>query len=214
MRLIKNKPIDIGEVLDDAKPIGIIHAGAHLAEELPLYQERGIDNRCWIEADPVIFQKLIQILPQRDVALNMAVCDEDKILEFYLMDNGQSSSLLVPTLHLNRYPDIKQSGTIKVFGRKFDTLINEGFINLSQYDFLYMDLQGAEFKALLGFEEYIKNIKYIMSEVNYEELYSGCTLIDKFDAYLANFGFVKQWATIHEAVGWGDAYYKRIKDGI
>jgi len=38
-------------------------------------------------------------------------------------------------------------------------------------------------------------------------------LIDDFDRYLLELGFEKQWATIHEAVGWGDAYYKRQEHG-
>ena len=210
MRLIKNKPIDIGEVLDDAQPRGIIHAGAHLAEELPLYVERNINNRCWIEANPVIFLKMKEIVPHSDAMLNVAVTDEDAILEFNLMDNGQSSSLLKPKTHLERYPDIKPLGVIRVVGRKFDTLIETNFLDISKYDFLYMDLQGAEYKALKGFEKHIGSINYIMAEVNYEEVYSGCTLIDEFDAYLGGLGFEKQWATIHESVGWGDAYYKRI----
>lgn len=209
MRLIKNRPIDIGEVLSDAKPKGVIHAGAHLAEELPIYLEHGVCNRCWIEANPVIFAKMKEIVPPEDEVINVAVTDEDAILEFNLMDNGQSSSLLRPKTHLTRYPNIKPSGVIQVKGRRLDSLAEYRLLDIMRYDFLYMDLQGAEMKTLRGFTKYIGRINYIMAEVNYEEVYEGCTLIDEFDAYLLKLGFIKQWATIHESVGWGDAYYKR-----
>lgn len=210
MRLIKNKPIDIGEVLVDAKPKGIIHAGSHIAEELPIYVKHNINNRCWIEANPVIFAKMKEIVPSEDDTINVAVTDEDAIMDFNLMSNGQSSSLLKFKTHLTRYPKIKPSGVIKVEGRKFDSLIDYRLLDIKKYDFLYMDIQGAEYKALKGFKEYIHNINYILSEVNYEELYEGCMLIGEFDKYLLDLGFVKQWATIYESVGWGDAYYKKV----
>jgi FkbM family methyltransferase len=210
MRLIKNKPIDLGEVLLDAKPRGVIHAGAHLAEELPIYIKHNVNNRCWIEANPYIFSKMKEIVPPEDDTINVAVTDEETTLDFNLMSNGQSSSLLPFKTHLTRYPKIKPSGIIRVEGRKFDSLIDCGLLDIEKYDLLYMDLQGAEFKALKGFTKYIHKIKYILSEINYEELYEGCMLINDFDKYLLDLGFVKQWATIHESVGWGDAYYKRV----
>ena len=209
MRLIKNKPIDIGEVLDDAKPIGVIHCGAFMAEELPIYESHGVRNRCWIEADPENFEQLKKIVPPTDVLLNVAVYNKDTMLPFIVLNNGASSSLLEPKLHLDRYPTIKPTKVIKVVGRKLDTLIDEGFIDIKKYDFLYMDLQGAEELAICGFEKHIDKIKYILAEINYEELYEGCMLAQEFERYLQILGFKLQWATKHEAVGWGDAYYKR-----
>ena len=211
--IIRNKPIDIGAVLDDAKPKGVIHCGANIAEELYLYEERGIDNVCWIEADPRTYEKLQSVLSNRkeDVIINAAVSDHNGMSDFYVMDNdGASSSLLMPTGHLVKYPTIKHTEKIKVLARTLDSLIFEGSIAIKNHDFLYMDLQGSEYFALKGFENNIKHIKYILSEINYEEIYQGCVLVDEFDEYLSGLGFIKQWATIHETVGWGDAYYKRV----
>jgi hypothetical protein len=126
------------------------------------------------------------------------------------MDNGASSSLLYPKTHLSRYPTIKVAGEKPIRGCKLDTLVKEELIDMGKYDFLYMDLQGAEYLALLGFEDNLKYINGILCEINYEELYEGCVMVDKIDNYLIEHGFIKQWATIHETVGWGDAYYKRV----
>ena len=215
--IIRNKPINISDVLDDAKPRGIIHCGAFLAEELPIYESHGIKNVCWIEADPNTFNELKKILVNRDndVLINVAVCDKNEVKPFYVMDNGASSSLLKPTGHLDKYPTVKYTNEINVIGRKLDSLVSDGLINMERYDFLYMDLQGGEFLALRGFERNICDINYILAEINYEELYEGCMLIDDFDRYLWENGFEKQYATIHETVGWGDAYYKRhIPKGV
>jgi len=208
--LIKNKPINISEVLDDAKPKGVIHCGAFIGEELPIYQSHGINNRCWIEADPDTFTELKEIIPQDDVALNVAVSNYVGVGSFVVMNNGASSSLLAPKRHLDFYPEIQPIKEIWVDVRTLDFLVECGRIDMSKYDFLYMDLQGGEMDALKGFEEHIDEINFILAEINYEELYEGCALIDEFDAYLKERGFEKQWATIHEAVGWGDAYYKRV----
>lgn len=208
MRLIKNRPIDLAEVLTDAKPKGVIHCGAHLAEESPIYRSHNV-NVCWIEANPSIYNKMKILIPDVDESINVAVTDDEGLVDFNLMSNGQSSSLLRFKTHLTRYPNIKPSGVIQVEGKRLDSLIDSGLLDISKYDLLYMDLQGAEIKALKGFAKHIHNINYIVSEVNYEELYEGCTLIDEFDAYLLKLGFVKQWATIYESVRWGDAYYKR-----
>ena len=211
MKLIKNEPINISTVLDDAYPYGIIHCGANEAEELSTYESHGIRHRCWIEPDPESFAKLKDILTENDELINVAVCDRDAMMPFIVMNNGASSSLLEPKLHLKKYPTVRPTKIIKVIGRKLDTLIDLGLIDIDKYDFLYMDIQGAEMMALKGFEKHIDKINYILSEVNYEEVYEGCTLIDEFDDYLKRLGFEKQWATIHESVGWGDAYYKRQK---
>jgi FkbM family methyltransferase len=208
--LIRNKPIDIDAVLANAKPRGVIHCGAFEAEELPLYQKHGIANRCWIEADPDRARELKKIVPKEDIVIGLAVANWNGNGQFTVMDNGASSSLLVPKKHLEYYPDIKPVKDIKVDVRTLDFLVGCGAINMDKYDMLYMDLQGGEWLAIDGFRENIKNINYILSEINYEELYAGCMLINEFDEILRGFGFEKQWATIHETVGWGDAYYKRV----
>jgi len=99
---------------------------------------------------------------------------------------------------------------VTVQGRTLDSLIDDGTIDIDLYDFVLMDLQGAEYYALKGFEKYIHMINYLVAEINYEELYAGCMLVDDFDKYLEQLGLVKQWATQFDSVGWGDAYYKRV----
>jgi FkbM family methyltransferase len=209
--LYEDVPIDIAEVLADAHPKGVIHVGAFMGEELPLYVNAGVEHRCWIEADPVTFNKLKQNIPKTDLALNFAIGDKNASVAFTRMTNGASSSLLTPYLHLYKYPDISISGGMRVRGRTLDRLVDDGIIDMSLYDMLLLDIQGAEGMAINGFVKHIDKINYIVSEVNYEELYDGCILIDEFDKLLLDLGFEKQWATIHITVGWGDAYYKRTK---
>lgn len=213
--LIDNKPLDIGMVLANAKPRGVIHCGAFMGEELSLYQDNGVKHRCWIEASTESFKLLKKNIPPEDVALNFAVWDKDGVHDFFVMSNGASSSLLDPCEgHYGHYPDIKITSKISVVTRKLDTLVDTGFIDIEKYDLLYMDLQGAEYYALQGFKKYISKIDYILLEVSYEPLYKGTVLMGDINKYLNALGFTRQIASIHRSVGWGDAYYKRIKDGI
>jgi FkbM family methyltransferase len=209
MKLVLNKEIDLEEVLIDAKPFGIIDVGAYIGNPWRLYDRHGVKNRCWIEANPKVFNDLVNNVPEGDVTLNYAIGNKDGNISFIVTNNGQSSSILSLDKHLSHYPDILPIDCIVVKGRRLDTLIKEGLIDITQYNMLITDLQGAEYLAFEGFKENIDKIDYIVSEINYEELYKGCMLVDDFDKYLDKLGFEKIMATKHESVGWGDGYYKR-----
>jgi hypothetical protein len=60
-----------------------------------------------------------------------------------------------------------------------------------------------------SFGENIKMLDFIQSEVNVEELYEGCCLIDELDNYLNSYGFKRIVTAMWDdgAVGWGDALY-------
>ena len=209
MKFVLNKPIDMEEVLRDAKPHGIIHAGAYLGQWWKIYEKYGVKNRCWIEACPETFDKLSINVPQIDIKLNYAVCDRDEEMIFVVTSNMQSSSIFSLKIHLKVYPSIKPTKQIIVIGRRMDTLIDQGLIDISKYDFLLMDLQGAEYLALKGLEKNISKINYIVSEVNYMKLYDGSTLFNNFDKYISSLGFKKVIMTKFKEYGEGDVYYKR-----
>jgi len=204
-------PIDVIEVIKDAKPKGIIEVGAFTGSIWKEYEKNGVHNRCWIEPCQKNLLDLRANVPLTDVVIGCAICDEDKDLDFVVTNNYQSSSFLPLKEHLKRFPHILPAYTEKVDGRSLDSLVDEGLIDMDLYDMLLMDIQGAEYYALKGFEKNIHKIKYIVAEVNYEELYEGCMLADDFDKYLRDLGFEKQWYTHHSTVGWGDSYYKRIR---
>jgi FkbM family methyltransferase len=209
MDIVLNQEINLSEVLRDAKPQGIIHAGAYIGGCSKIYDQFPIKNRCWIEADPESYNKLVANVPDSDVKLNVAVSDRDGSALFLVTSNGGSSSLLPLKKHRVRYPSIVVKKQIIVPCRRLDTLVDQGLIDMYKYNFLLMDLQGAEYLALKGFEKNINKIGFIVAEINYEELYEGCMLAEDFDEYLLKLGFVKIMATKYENLGWGDAYYKR-----
>jgi hypothetical protein len=77
------------------------------------------------------------------------------------------------------------------------------------YNFINLDIQGVELKALKSMESYLNNVDYVYTEVNSDYVYEGCGLIGEIDEYLLNFGLHRvetQWAGDFR---WGDAFYIR-----
>jgi|LakMenE01Jun11ns_1017448.scaffolds.fasta_scaffold9650617_2 FkbM family methyltransferase len=191
------------------KPKGIIHIGAHLLEERNYYLSNGIENIIWIEANPKIFESGQQIInnSSTEKIFNFAVSNiDDEIVELNVTNNGQSSSILELDLHKHYYPHIVKSESAYVKTKKIISLFSENSLDIEKYDFLNIDIQGAELLALKGFEDLLKKVNFIYTEVNTNFLYKNCALLSEIDEYLLSFGFhrVEIHMTEYE---WGDAFY-------
>ncbi len=190
------------------KPNGIIHIGAHLMEERDDYINEGINNIIWIEANPSIFSIIEQNhMGSNEKLFNYVISDQDdQVINFYITNNGQSSSILKLDKHKIYHPSIFVTETITTVSKRMDTIISQKNIDMKLYDFLNIDIQGAELLAIKGFGEAINNIKYIYTEINTNTLYENCSLINDMDKYLNNLGF-KRVETEMTDFEWGDAFY-------
>ena len=189
------------------KPKGVIHIGAHMLEEQNQYLEYSLDNTVWIEANPKIYQKAKSKLKSNEKLFNHTICDvNNKLMMFNVTNNGQSSSILELDVHKKYYPGINVTERIEVKSIRMDKLISDNNINISDYDFLNLDIQGAELLALKGFGELLNNITYIYTEVNTNTLYKNCALLKDIDDYLKNYGFERVEIKMNIAE-WGDAFY-------
>jgi hypothetical protein len=107
------------------------------------------------------------------------------------------------------YPDIQETHQLIVKSKTLDTLLKELEFNLTDFNILNMDIQGAELLALQGATNWLKYVDAINTEVNYEELYEGCALIDQVDNFLERHGFERVATTSPYHPSWGDAFYVR-----
>lgn len=188
------------------RPKGIIHIGAHLLEEREEYLKNQFTNTIWIEAN----EQIVNSIPDFDtdeILLNYLITDKDNMLyQFNLTNNGQSSSILDLELHKDYHPHIFVTDTVTYKSKRMDSVIDENNINIDDYDFLNLDIQGAELLAMKSFGELISKFKYIYTEVNTNNLYKDCALISEIDNYLQTFGF-KRVETFMTDAEWGDALY-------
>jgi len=192
-------------------PKGVIHIGAHKAEEYEIYDSLGIENVIWIEGNPKTYEELKEVLKDKknQKAYNYLISDiDDKEYDFKITNNGQSSSILELGKHKTFHPDVFVTEEIKCVSKRVDTIIDLEKIDISNYNFLNLDIQGAELLALKGLSENLKYIDYIYTEINVSEVYKDCALVEQIDEFLSNFGF-KRTDTQMTPFEWGDAFYKK-----
>lgn len=191
---------------------GIIHLGAHMLEEKEAYDEIGVTNVLWVEGNPELVEKaqpLLQGTPQKLYNALISDVDGEKVT-FNIANNGQSSSILKWGKHSQYYPNIVYEKSIEATTITLKSLLDANNESPESYNFLNIDLQGVELKALKGLKDYIDNIDYIYTEVNSGEVYEGNDLIWDIDSYLSQHGFERVETHFTDAE-WGDAFYIKNK---
>lgn len=201
------------------RPKGIIHLGAHLAEEMDSYLSFSINNVVWIEANPNLYENLLSIVNGTGhKAFCELLSDVDgnemkfNIAKNYYNGNYQSSSVLDFGTHAIHHPHIVMEDSIILKSKTINTIFLENNLDFNEYDFLNLDLQGYELPVIKGFGDNIQKMKYIYTEVNTGEVYKNCTRIEELDEYLKSYGFERVETSMTDAE-WGDAMYvKKQKD--
>jgi FkbM family methyltransferase len=190
-------------------PKGVLHIGANVGEEAPVYNELGIKKVLWIEGNPEIFPTLCDNVLRYDGQATMCylIGDEhDRATDLHVSNNGsQSSSILELGTHKVAHPEVHFTHDIPMYTKRLDTLLDNPEVH--DYDFLNIDLQGAELKALRGMGDMLHQFKWAYLEVNKEELYKGCALVEDIDMYMMGFGFRRAETRWCGNTGWGDALY-------
>ena len=198
--------IKVQELVDawSIGPSGIIHIGAHAAEESSDYQRYGWSPVIWIEANPMLIDRLKEIVPAEDTVICAALWDLDDLsLVFNLANNGESSSFLQPFTHLIEHPDIVFETQLTLSTKRLDSILAD------IPNFLNLDVQGAELHVLRGLGKLIESLDYIYSEINDEELYKDCAMLRDLDSFLESKGFSRVCLRRNGQTGWGDAFYVR-----
>lgn len=190
------------------KPVsGVLHVGAHVGEEVDLYQILGVNCVVWVEANGGLISALRErVEPLGHHVIHALVADQIGHSVFHIANESMSSSLLPLGTHKQFAPGIDYVRDVMMPTTTLDALARAyGF---SCVNFLNLDIQGAELRALRGGEHLLDQIFYVYTEVNLEPVYIGCALLPEMDEFLARWGFnrVLTKLTPH---GWGDAFYVR-----
>lgn len=190
---------------------GVIHIGAHLGEEVKVYKENKINQVIWIEGNPNLISPLkdnVSEYPNNFVYNLLASDSADQAIEFKITNGTQSSSIFELENHKIHHPKIKVSEVLSLTTKRMDQFINNSIHNISDFNFLNLDIQGAEYNALVGFGDLLKQVDYIYVEVNISPLYKDIKLLSDIDLYLSKFNFERKELSLTE-YGWGDAFYVR-----
>ncbi len=194
---VHQKPnIDVIKTLYNST--GVLHMGAHRGGEAQIYdwfQKKTI----WIEANPKIipdlkdnvyqfpFQKVIQAL----------LSDKDgDYIDFYISSNDSASSSIFEFGKKSIEQNLKMVSKIKLRSCKLDTIVKNEPIEILDYDFWVIDLQGAELLALKGAMESLRKCKSILVEVSKNEYYKNAVNWEELKKFLNQNDFIQQWEPI------------------
>lgn len=185
---------------------GILHVGAHECEELNDYEKVVPRNKIiWVEAMPDKVRFCKNKYPNIQIE-NAIVSDKCEQVVFYISNNGQSSSILPLGTHKIHHPHVHYTHSFIANTCTLNQLLRK--YNPFDFNFVNLDIQGAELSALKGMHWYLHHIDYIYTEVNAEQVYEGAPLIEEIDLFLKQYGFFRvevawtQWR-------WGDAFYMK-----
>ena len=183
----------------------ILHVGAHNAEELDSYMQVNCKKIIWIEAQSEKVRYLkAKLDPAQNLIIEAAIWDKDGVeLTLKVTNNSESTSLLEFGSHQDSYPKIAVVKECTVLTSTLDSILPPD----SEIDFVNIDIQGAELKALKGFRNSIPAVKWIYMEVNNKNLYQDCARVGDVDEFLSEFKFKRVATRWWKHDGWGDALY-------
>mgnify|MGYP003392528267 CR=1 FL=1 len=188
----------------------ILHVGAHEAEEYEEYKIFGFRSVTWVEMNARKSAELIGRFrgDESQRVINAAAWDKSgETIRIHNASNVQSSSLLAPHLHLQMHPEVSFDMGEEVVTTRLDEILDTN----TSYDFVNMDIQGAELRALAGMGLFLQQASWVYLEVNTEELYRDCALLPDVDKFLNQQGFIRI-ATKILPQAWGDAIYLNEKN--
>ena len=196
------------------KITGAVHVGAFLGEELSQYRALGLTNTILFEPQKKLFDIVNSKCIIKEKVFNVALGSEEDVVGMFISDReggvsngaGASSSILAPKKHLAEHPEVTFPSKESINVKRFDKFIEENKVDTSEHNFLNVDVQGYELEVLKGMGDELNKIQIVMAEVNREEVYEGCPMIEDIDSYLEGFGFKR--LTVHwQSESWGDAVY-------
>lgn len=191
---------------------GVIHIGANDGSECDEYIRMGFEKILYIEANPSVFARLKANVSDKPgvIIAQSAISDREGETQLHVMSMDQSSSILPLKEHRQLYPHITEQKTITVRTQTIDALLAELCISPSDFNFLNMDIHGAELQALRGAASLLPHIDAINTEVSLIELYEGAPLLKDVDDFLqGSTGFQRVELVTPYHPDWGDAVYVR-----
>ena len=196
------------------RPIGVCHVGSSTLQEAKEYFNNGVRHVMAVEAIPEVFRRMKahaeSFAWESLVCINACITDKDgEEMNFKISSNdGESSSIYDFGTHAQMHPDVSFVDEVTLISSRLDTIIQREKIVMDKYNFLNVDLQGADLLAIKSLGDNLKFFSYAYVEVNRTAVYQGCALSHEVDTYMATFGFVPvetKWIDNQ----WGDCFFMK-----
>jgi len=145
-------------------------------------------------------------------------------MPLHLCSSPMNSSTLIPNKTFNQlFPNKERFNVTHSIELPTSTL---DLLELSEIDFIKLDIQGGELNALKGAKDSLKKVIALEIEIEFQPIYKDQPLFDDINSYLQkhNFEFIDfprlvRWGrdNIFTTVGqcvWGDALFMRTPESI
>jgi FkbM family methyltransferase len=221
---------DLKNILDhhavrDIPKRGVVHVGADVGQEVEQYLCYGFEKIVLIDANPRCCETLFAKFGRdsRVKIFNYAVCDRQGILDFHVHTSHSGSTEPASILPMKRFKEIvrtlRTAETIKIHATTLDALFEQNGLARRDYNFLNIDVQGAELMVLHGALSILDFIDAVVSETNLIELYDGGSLEHEIVDFLAVRGFEKKHAIYHTLYddkstfpAWGECLFVKKRE--
>lgn len=177
------------DLVESYAPIrGVVHLGAHYAEEAVIYGRWG-SNVLWVEAHPTYAKHMVANLRNFPGQIGVEAClgsEDGEEVTFYVTSDEVSSSVFEPAETLERH-SLELAGTVTVKTKRFDTIWRSLGLDPENFNFLVLDTQGSELEVLKGMGDLVEMFDTIQAEYSTEELYRGGARLEELDEFLTGF---------------------------
>lgn len=168
-------------------PFTVLDVGARGGLSAPWSRFQGICRGLLFEPDPQEAQRL-QDVGSEAVVYPYAVAGKTGRRPFYVLRHRGSSSLYPPNMeYLNQFPEPELfdiDATVEVEVYSLDDLAKHK--DLEPFDFVKLDVQGAELEILEGGEALIRERALgLQVEVEFQTMYEGQPLFRDVDRFVA-----------------------------
>lgn len=189
------------------EPTGVIHVGGHHGEEAPYYQQHGVRTVVWIEAEPDAFEVLSRntaSYPDHHCIHALAADQDGEERKFYRhrfrggAKRGFCSTLPWNTAVVESDPVLSRLETFDVSAMRAVTVataLGEGGFPPERFQYLSINVQGAELMVLRGLREYLDPIQWIFcdGELAASVRYEGAPTLEELAVWLQPHGFLPTW---------------------
>jgi FkbM family methyltransferase len=171
---------------------GVIHVGANWGQEKDIYSYFNI-NVIWVEPIPEIFNKLkenIHRYPNQQAYQELVSEIDGQEVDFNVSTHdGTASSILDFQDHELLWPEISFEQKIRLKSITLPSLLKKYNVDISVYDFLVLDVQGAELLVLKGAQSILQQFRYIQLEAADFIMYRENATIKQISDLLSQIGF-------------------------
>ena len=159
---------------------GVIHVGAHEAQEASEYATHGLEPVLWFEAVPSLVDRAserLKVFPNQRIHSGLLWSEPDQMKDLNLSSNDLgSSSLFQFYLHKASYPQVRMENSITLQTTTLDSIVPSYSEFVNRFSYLVLDVQGSELEVLKGSTAVISELDAIMVEVSIRELYKDAPI--------------------------------------